>query len=276
MNFPTRSRIVPGSTVSGYIFTNWKKGLKVIDIDLIGRKFTQNFTFFVPNPDTSLGQNFLDRIERMYSASALEPVKSEAELRMALERLACCVSGEDGMPTGEPLNVVVVGNLDDWISAFVRRGYQYQSLTPRYAFGRPQDVSVRKQDHGHTKSQAHTIRLWHTPIRYLDMPVWVGQTSSRLGGRFSDTVPPEATLPINYYVDEARIDLTQDLIYSQGLIKFGHVKGAGRSLPEQKNQSRDKIRYTTDGLRVVMVFENRPVSLDEIVFIDWERLSDYR
>jgi hypothetical protein len=30
------------------------------------------------------------------------------------------------------------------------------------------------------------------------------------------------------YVDEARDDLTQDLVYSQALIKIGYVQGAGR------------------------------------------------
>jgi len=276
LNFPTRSQIDPGSTVSGYIFTNWNKGLKVIDIDLIGHQFIQNFTFIVSSSDTSKVQNFIDHMKKMYSPSELEPVKSEAELRLVLERLACCVASEDGIPTHEPLNVVLVGNLEDWISAFVRRGYQSQPLSPRYAFGRPQDVSIRKQDHWHTKTQAHTIRLWQTPIRYLGMPVWAGQASSRLGGRFADREPLEKTLPMSPFVDEVRIDLTQDLTYSQGLIKFGHVKGAGRILPEQTNQSPDEIRYSTDGLRVVLVFGDRPVSLDEIVFFDWERLTDYR
>jgi len=270
LNFPTRSQIVPGSTVSGYIFTNWKKGLKVIDIDLIGRKFTQNFTFFSSNPDTSEGQNFIARLERMYSTMELESVESEAGLRLVLERLACCVAGEDGRPTGEPLNVVVIGNLDDWISAFARRGYRYQSLSPRYAFERPQDIAIIN------KAQAHTVRLWQTPIRYHGIPVWVGQTSSRLGGRFVDKESLEETFPMSPYVDEARIDLTQDLAYSQGLNTFGHVKGAGHTLPKQANQSPENIQYTTDGLRVVLVFGERPVSLAEIDFFDWERLVGHR
>ena len=81
---------------------------------------------------------------------------------------------------------------------------------------------------------------------------------------------------MNPYVDEARIDLTQDLAYSQGLIKIGHVKGAGQTLPTQTNQSPENIQYTTDGLRVVLVFGDRPVSLDEIDFFYWERLADHR
>jgi len=36
------------------------------------------------------------------------------------------------------------------------------------------------------------------------------------------------------------------------------------------------IQYTTDGLRVVLVFGDRPASLEGIDFFNWERLADYR
>ena len=36
------------------------------------------------------------------------------------------------------------------------------------------------------------------------------------------------------------------------------------------------VDYTTDGLRVVLVFGDRPASLSTIDFFDWERLADYR
>jgi hypothetical protein len=32
----------------------------------------------------------------------------------------------------------------------------------------------------------------------------------------------------------------------------------------------------TDGLRVVLVFGDRPASLESIDFFNWERLADYR
>ena len=56
LNFPIRNLIQPGSRASGYIFTNWTRGMKVVDVDLIGDDFSQNFTFFVPNPDSSIGR----------------------------------------------------------------------------------------------------------------------------------------------------------------------------------------------------------------------------
>jgi hypothetical protein len=64
LNFPIRNLIQPGSRASGYIFTNWTKGMKVVDVDLIGEDFSQNSTIFVPNPDSSIGHDIIDRIGR--------------------------------------------------------------------------------------------------------------------------------------------------------------------------------------------------------------------
>ena len=276
LNFPIRSPIVPGTRASGYIFTNWIKRSKVIDVDLFGHKFSQNFTFLIPNPDNTQGQDIADRLETEFKAAELQNAESEAELREILEQLPCCVSTENGGPSAEPLNVVIIGEIDDWISGFVRRGYRYQPLKPRYAFGRNQDISAKKLSRGYTKTQAHTIRFWKTPIRYKGKPVWIAQTSVRLGGRFADKAPAEATLPLEPDVDEARIDLIQDLAYSQALIKIGFIKGSGRYQSTPAEKLSEDIHYTTDGLRVVLVFAQRPASLADIDFFDWERLIDYR
>jgi hypothetical protein len=77
-------------------------------------------------------------------------------------------------------------------------------------------------------------------------------------------------------VDEARYDLAQDLAYSQALIKIGFTKGAGQSQSTAKEQGSGEVHYTTDGLRVALVFGDRPASLDKIDFFNWERLADYR
>jgi len=276
LNFPIRSPITPGSRSSGYIFTNHSARAKVIDIDLFGHNFSQNFTFFASNPDFPQGQAHLDRLVAQYSAARLQNVTGEAELRQALEQLACCVSIDNGDHAAEPINVVIIGSIDDWISGFVRRGYRYQPLKPRYAFGRIQDLSAGKLNKRYIRAQAHTIRMWHTPIRYQGKPVWIAQTSVRLGGRFAEEGPAESTLPMDPDVDEARIDLTQDLAYSQALIKIGHVKGAGGPQTIQAESPSRELLYTTDGLRVVLVFGDRPAGLDTIDFFNWERLVDYR
>jgi len=278
LNFPIRSPILPGSNMSGYVFTNRSKGMKVIDVDLLGRNFSQNFTFFASNPDYAggEGQRIVARMEAMFSAQELKIVASEAALRQALEHLPCCVSDEDGTSTGEPLNVVIIGEIDDWISGFVRRGYRHQPLNPRYVFGRPQDISAQKYSRGYTRPQEHFIRIWKTQILYDGKSVWIAQTGTRLGGRFAEKAPAEVTIPLDPYVDHTRNDLTQDLAYSQALIKFGYVKGSGRSQPTQTDaRPKGAVHYITDGLRVVLVFAQRPSSLADIEFFDWEKLVVY-
>jgi len=276
LNFPVRSTILPGTRASGYIFTSRSEQVKALDVDLVGNDFSRNFTFFAPNPNSTRGRAILKNLETPYSATELQNVKSEADLRRVLEQLPCCVSQENGGPTAEPLNVVIIGTVADWTTAFIRRGYHYYPLSSRYAFGRSQDISGKKLRRGYTKTQTHTIRIWKTPIRYRGKPVWMAQTANRLGGRFAKKADAEVTLPLDPYVDEARNDLTQDLAYSQALIKIGYVKGAGRLQSNTTDVSSGGIHYMTDGLRAVLVFGDRPASLNTIDFFDWERLADYR
>jgi hypothetical protein len=275
LNFPVRSLILPGARASGYIFTSWTEEVKALDVDLVGDDFSQNFTFFASNPNSLRGEAVLEKLDSLYSATELQSVENAAELRRVLEQLPCCVLQENGGPSAEPLNVVIIGDVDDWTTAFIRRGYHYQPLNPRFAFGRIQVVSGKKLSRGYIKKQAHIIRIWQTPIRYRGQPVWVAQTSSRLGGRFAGKTDSEVTLPLDPYVDEARNDLTQDLAYSQALVKIGHVKGAGQDRSITAGNQSGDISYTTDGLRVVLVFGDRPASLATIDFFDWERLADY-
>jgi hypothetical protein len=68
----------------------------------------------------------------------------------------------------------------------------------------------------------------------------------------------------------------QDLVFSQALIKIGHVKGSGLSESTAAEESSKDFQYATDGLRVVLVFGDRPASLATIDFFNWERLVDYR
>lgn len=129
-----------------------------MDIDLLGDGFSQNFTFFASNPNSTRGQPVLKKREALYSATELQDLESASELRRVLERLPCCVMKENGGSPAEPLNVVIIGAVDDWITALIRRGYHYHPLTPRYVLGRSHDVSGRKLSRGYTQTQTNTIR----------------------------------------------------------------------------------------------------------------------
>jgi hypothetical protein len=69
--------------------------------------------------------------------------------------------------------------------------------------------------------------------------------------------------------------VVQDLLYSQALVKIGFVKGAGSVGAAEPGQTPDGASYRTDGLRAVLVFGGKAMSLAEVDFFDWERLVDH-
>ena len=80
---------------------------------------------------------------------------------------------------------------------------------------------------------------------------------------------------IERFVDEARNDLIQDIIFSQSLTKMGFVKGVGLVTTSKPREIPSGGTYHTDGLRAVLMLQHRPVSISEIEFINWEQLSDH-
>ncbi|MDX1815527.1 MAG: LssY C-terminal domain-containing protein, partial [Thermodesulfobacteriota bacterium] len=197
----------------------------------------------------------------------------ESHLRELLEQLPCCVSSREGVQ-GEPLNIVLIGQLRDLIPAFLRRNYRDAPAEPRYLFQHPQDVSVSKRGLW-VAAQPHLLRAWLTTIRFRGRPVWVCQVSTPLGGRFARATEDGAAPPIDPDVDEARNDLVQDVMYSQSLAKIGFVKGVGRVMALREQETPSGVTYHTDGLRAVLFIEQRPVALSEIEFLGWERLVDH-
>ena len=60
----------------------------------------------------------------IYPPEEIVNYTDDAAFRAALEALPCCVTNKDGSRNGDPLNLVVVGGLDDAFPAFVRRGWR--------------------------------------------------------------------------------------------------------------------------------------------------------
>ncbi len=271
LGFPLR--IDSGSKVSGFVYTNQDTGLKVVNVDLLGNKRAKNFAMLVPTPGQEVANEKVQKLLERIAGSQTTPVEDESQLRMLLEQLPCCTSSKDGKQ-GEPLNFVLIGEIDEVFPALVRRNYRYKKVSPQFLFGRPQDISARKRDRW-VPAQPHVMRIWLTSIRFRSKPVWVGQVSTPLGGRFVRTETSQTSVPTDPDVDEARNDLIQDMVYSQFLTKLGFVKGVGRVMASQPRTTPSGSKYHTDGLRSVSLFEHSSVSLSEIEFFDWERLIDH-
>jgi hypothetical protein len=272
LSFDSRSPILPGETVTGFVYVNRADPSMMVKVDLIGPNWSDSIGLVVPVPGTEAAQQRMAALRGLYTESDVVEIDDEPALRSALEQLPCCAADQTGAES-LPLNAVLIGKLDEWGSAFVGRNYRYAPASPWHAFGRMQDLS------GHRISRwvaprPHTLRVWLTPLRYQGKPIWVGQVSTTLGGRFA--APGAETRGIEPDVDEARNDVVQDLLYSQALTKVGFVKGAGSPSAVQPGQTLDGSSYHTDGLRAVLVFGGKAVSLVEIDFFDWERLVDFK
>lgn len=288
-----RNPIPPGTTVSGFILTNLDQGVKMVQVDLVANNRHKSFSIFVSIPgfraDYRARRIF---IRELYSADEIINYTDEKAFRTALEELPCCVTNKDVSRNGDPLNLVVVGGLDDAFPALVRRGwrpteqtwsgsvlkminsamsgerYPYAPVSPLYLYDRPQDFALQKaRDNIH---QRNHLRLWLSPMRYHGKDVWVGQISRDIGSRFTIHSPYLTTHKIDPDVDEARTALQEDMVYSQSLVKLGLVKGVGAAPRDAPRRNLTTDPYYTDGFRGVLMFDVHPTAITDVQFLPWE------
>ena len=288
-----RNPVLPGATTSGFVLANLDEGFKFVQIDLVtgGRARTFSILAIVPGfrPDYRVSEVFR---RDFYPPEQIVDYTDDDAFRAALVALPCCVTNEAGSKNGDPLNLVVVGGLDDAFPAFARRGwrpteakwsgsimkmvtsalsgerYRYAPMSSLYMFGRAQDLGLQKaRDNIH---QRNHLRLWLSPMRYHGKQVWVGQISRDIGSRLTMHSPTFTTHKIDPDVDEARSALAQDLAYSQNLAKIGYVKGVGAAPKSAPRGNLTTDPYYTDGLRSVLVFDRYPTSLAAVDFFPWE------
>ena len=260
-----KNPIEPGATHAGLLFTNPQRLTKVLNVDLLGRRTLIPFTLFLPVPDDAAGTGLaLFR----YPDPQIMEYTDHAALRAALERLPCCATDARGSARGDPLNVVLVGELADIGAAMVRRNYRRDARADDMAqqvFGRPPDVVLRKQ--AQAGAPATSMRVWLAPIRFEGRSVYLVQAGRPVGGRFAPR--GETGIALHDDVDEARNLLIQDMVYSGGLEKLGFVTGVGEASETQPQTAIDGTGYHTDGLRAVLFLAKRPLSLADVEFLRW-------
>jgi hypothetical protein len=239
----------------------------MLNVDLLGQERMVPFTLFLPDPDNPPDESAIEAVER-HLESVRVNIRSPDDLRKRLEDSPCCAQTEAGDVAGDPVNVVVIGTLDNVAAALIRRGFR----TDRKEFddsqrlhGRPPDFVLRKSGQG--GMPAHWIRAWAAPIKYRNQPVWLMQAGRPIGGRIA--IAEERALVLHPDVDEARNLLIQDMIYSGGIATLGFVEGAGATGIEQSRTDTVGSKYHTDGLRAVMFILPRPRSISEFEILDW-------
>jgi hypothetical protein len=277
----------PGAIRSGFVFTNLDLGTKAFNVDLVGEDNEPNvFTFFIPVPGLRADHEDVD-FDNLYSANEMVSY-DEANFREALKNLPCCTTNEDGTKQGGPLNIVIVAHGDDLLRVLIRSGwnetattrksdasgqkisadipqsYRYTPVEPLYYYGRTQDASFREPRA--SGFERNKLRLWLSPMRVEGQEVWVAQVSREYGKRSSAGNVGKLDW------DEVRSFLLQNIWYSQGLKKYGHVKvtGAAATISQPKTTFRGTA-YISDGYRLVMWLSGDSVPLSEVEAVDWDR-----
>jgi hypothetical protein len=289
-----RNPVAPRTTSSGLVLTNIQEGVKMVQVDLVatGRLLDFSFMSLVPGFRADYqSRGVLD--QSPYPPDQIADYTDDEAFRAALRSLPCCVTNSEGTRNGDPLNLVVVGGLEDAFPALVRRGWQpteetwfgsvmkmvtstlmaerypYAPVSPLYLYGRPQDLALQRARD--TIHQRNHMRLWLSPMRHHGKAVWIGQISRDIGSRLTIHSPYLTTHKIDPDVDEVRTALLEDMAYSQNLSAIGFVDGVGAASKEEPRGNLTTDPYYTDGYRAVLIFDSRPRSIAEIELLPWAR-----
>src|SRR5262249_52976150 len=116
------SYVGPGQHIEGVIFTKLDRGVKAVNVELLGPGRAVAVFFLVQLP--GLRADYLQSalVETLYSPDELRAV-DEAGLRQALEAMPCCATSADGTGVEDPLNFVLIGTAAEVFPSFARTGW---------------------------------------------------------------------------------------------------------------------------------------------------------
>jgi len=285
----------PGSVNEGYVLAPRHEGGRYVVVKLASNQHIVDFGFAVTLPDGDFDFERLDPA-RIYGERELPDLDLE-QLREEVRGLPCCVKDKSGERDGDPLNLVVIGNVGDVLAAMSRAGWSFTHridlatvqrmigaavsgaaypvapVSPLYFQGRPQDMALQRARS--TITQRNHLRLWLAPFRFEGRSVWVGQISRDIGVKATTKSPTLTTHVIDPNVDEAREHLLQSLLVSGAIERFAFVQGMPLVAASDPRSNLTGDPYFTDGLRfVVMLSGDRLAAPEDAEFLEWRNSAD--
>jgi hypothetical protein len=281
--------IPPGGESDGFVFTSFDAGTKVVHVSLhttgdLMDTFTgqihahgtadsdNEFTFSIPVPGIAA-----DYLRRDFEALELPGELVHCDVPTLTKRLtempAATGNAKDDR-SGDPVNLVIVGEFETLLGAFAARWdeseiitlktcwktmrsfllgsqYRYSPVSALYLFGRSQDIALQRARRS-INERLH-LRLWLTPLRLEGKCVWVGQVSRDIGVRFTTKTWNLTTHRVDPDVDEARDYVIEDLLQAGRVQATGYVDGVGPSDRTSPRRNLTGDPYFTDGKRAVIV-----------------------
>ena len=284
-----------GQVTQGYVLAPRHEGGRYLSVLLTGNQHAVDFGFAVPLPDGEFDYEELYP-EQIYP-DLVRPEVTLEQLRTRLRDLPCCVSDELGEREGDPINLALVGNLDEMLSALSRGGWSFTHrvdletvrrlagaaisgaaypvapVSPLYLYGRSQDVALQRARN--TILQRNHLRLWLAPFRFSGQSVWIGQVSRDISIKPTMLSPNLVTHVIDSNIDEAREHVLQSLLVAGVVRRFGFVSGIPPTTPDTPRTNLTEDPYFTDGLRLVMqVSGTATIAPQEVIFLEWRNSAD--
>ena len=286
--------IPPGETVSGFVFANRSRGVRWVLVEVFSEHEAVHVEFIHEIPGFRADFHKLkgsDLYEAFYSGQEIIDFTEPDDLRRWIEEQPATITNADGTKTGDPLNLVIIGDAEAIWPAFLRSGwdptaamstgsafktgvfgifggaYRYAPISNLYVYGRAQDIALQK-----VRSNIHYrnhLRLWLAPVTVNGLPVMIGQISRDIGSRITTKSKTLTTHRIDPNVDETRSSLVQDFIHAQALKAYGRVGGVGFVSPEEPRGNLTGDPWFTDGNRAFMLLTSTPTSVIEIDWFDW-------
>jgi hypothetical protein len=285
--------IPPGGASEGFVFTSWDAGTKAVHValhssgDLLDSTTGHvkssgtagaacEFTFSIPVPGIEI-----DYLRRDFATLLAPDAMVDCDVPALAERLSqmpAATTNKKASRPGDPANLVVVGEFDALLSAFVARWdeseiitldtcwktlrsfllgsqYRYSPVSGLYLFGRSQDIALQRSRRS-INERLH-LRLWLTPLRFQARSVWVGQVSRDIGVRFTWKTWNLTTHRVDPDVDESRDYVIEDLLQAGRIEATGYVDGVGQCDATAPRRNLTGDPYFTDGKRAVIVLSTK-------------------
>ena len=112
-----------GAVNEGYVLVPRHEGGRYVMVKLASNAGILDFGFAVTLPDGDFDFERLDPA-RIYGDAELPDLDLQ-QLREELRSMPCCVSDQSGERRGDPLNLVVVGDIGDVLAAMSRSGWSF-------------------------------------------------------------------------------------------------------------------------------------------------------
>lgn len=287
--------VPPGQTRSGFVFGDRNKGVRWMIVTVIGVHKADFFEFILDVPGFKADFHKLENRE-IYSGDEFADLDEDGLLTW-IEEQPAFVTNKDGTKTGDPLNLIIIGEAEAVWPAFLRMGwdpteamttksalktgvfgifgggYRYAPISDLYVYGRPQDIALQKvRNNIHYRNH---LRLWEAPVRYQGKPVLIGQISRDIGSRMTSKSSTLTTHRIDPDVDETRASLIQDFLWAQALDVFGYAGGVGEISIEDPRGNLTGDIFFTDGMRAVMLLVSDPIDYEHIGRFRWHETLEF-